>query len=262
MPISTGLTKTIRKQAYARFFDEAIGSASMTDRKTSRVNPLFTRRSFAAAGCAALVLSQPSCAHANGAEALVALEQQHGGRLDVFIQEIGTGRTLVYQADERFLLESTFKGPLAAMVLARVEARQHELEHTVSYGLPDLLPASPVTTAHVAAGKLTVGSLTEAILEQSDNTAANLLLHRVGGPSAVTAWLRSLGDNVTNISRYELIGGWSGIKDTTTPRAIAGTATCISLGNVLRPPMRTLNNRWMAANAVGARRLRAAFPSS
>lgn len=222
----------------------------------------LTRRGLAAAGFAALAVGKTTTAHADGSDAIAALEQKHGGRLGVFVQDTGTGRTLAYRADERFLLGSTFKGPLAAMVFARVDAGRDDLAHPVPYGPHDLLPASPITTAHVAAGMLTVGALVQAILERSDNTAANLLLRRVGGPPALTAWLRSHGDTVTNIDSYELVGGWSGTKDSTTPRAIAATAARISLGDVLRPPVRALNNRWMAANVVGGKRLRAAFPPS
>ena len=74
----------------------------------------------------------------------------------------------------------------------------------------DLLPASPITTAHLAEGHLTVGELCQAILERSDNAAANLLLARIGGPASLTAYARGLGDTVTRFDRYELINGWSG----------------------------------------------------
>ncbi len=176
--------------------------------------------------------------------------------------QAGSERILAHRADERFLLASTFKGPLAGMVLARVDAGTDALDRPVRYGRGDLLPAAPVTTAHVSAGMLTVGELTAAILEHSDNTAANLLLRRVGGPRALTAWLRGIGDGVTSIDRYELIGGWSGMEDTTTPRAMAATAARISLGSVLRPSTRALNNRWMAGNVVGRQRLRGAFAAA
>lgn len=220
----------------------------------------LTRRGFAAAGFAALAIGKTKTVYAEGTNAIAALEQKHGGRLGVFVQDTGTGRTLAHRADERFLLGSTFKGPLAAMIFARVDAGQDDLAHPVPYGPHDLLPASPITTVHVSAGMLTVGALVQAILERSDNTAANLLHRRVGGPPALTAWLRSHGDTVTNIDSYELVGGWSGTKNTTTPRTIAAMAARISLGDVLRPPTRALNNRWMAANVVGGRRVRAAFP--
>jgi beta-lactamase class A len=44
---------------------------------------------------------------------------------------------------------------------------------------------------------MTLSELCQAALQVSDNTAANLLLHTVGGPPAVTAFARSIGDQRT-----------------------------------------------------------------
>ena len=192
--------------------------------------------------------------------AIAGIEDRHGGRLGVFARDTGTGRIVAHRADERFLLMSTFKGPLAAMVLARVDAGADALDRPVPYGSRDLVVASPVTAAHAAAGALTIAQLVAAILERSDNTAANLLLRRVGGPGALTAWLRSAGDRVTTVARYEATPGQSGPENTTTPRAIAATAARISLGDLLRPSSRALNDRWMMGNALGSQRLRGGFP--
>ncbi len=192
---------------------------------------------------------------------IAAIERRHGGRLGVFVLDTGSGRTLAHRADERFLLCSTFKGPLAALVLARVDAGQDSLSSSVRYGRKDLLPASPVTEAHVGQGALPVGALCEAILQYSDNAAANLLMARVGGPAAVTRYVRTIGDQVTRIDRYELAAGEnSGDLDTTTPRAIAATARTIALGDVLKPASRALMERWMGECARGKVRLRASFP--
>ena len=194
-------------------------------------------------------------------DAFATIETRRGGRLGVFAIDTATGRTLAHRPDERFLMQSTFKGPLAAMVLARVDRRADRLENTIPYGTKDLLPASPVTTGHVAQGEMTVGDLCKAILERSDNAAANLLLARVGGPASLTGYVRTLGDTTTRFDRYEMIDGWSGIKDTTTPRAIAGLARIFVLGNALSVASRTLLQHWMALNVPGRARLRAALPA-
>jgi beta-lactamase class A len=196
-------------------------------------------------------------------DALAAIEARHGGRLGVFAADTGSGRVLAHRADERFLLCSTFKGVLAAMVLARVDAGQDSLAAMVPYGRQDLISHAPVTAAHVGAGALPVGVLTEAILSVSDNTAANLLLARVGGPAALTRFARGMGDTVTRFDRYELSAGDpSGDKDTTTPRAIVGTAQRMLLGDVLRPASRAQLERWMVACAVGLGRLRGGLPTA
>lgn len=220
----------------------------------------LTRRA-AAVGLSAVVAARVIPARAVSEPAIAAIETRHGGRLGVFVLETGSGRTLSHRADERFLLCSSFKGLLATMVLSRVDAGRDDLARLVRYGPRDLVVVSPVTSAHVAQGGLSVGELCAAILTVSDNAAANLLLAQVGGPPALTAYLRGLGDAVTRCDRIEpRIGTWNGTMDTTTPRAIVATARTLLLGDALRPASRAQLERWMQANVVGRTRLRAAFP--
>ncbi|MGI4976770.1 MAG: class A beta-lactamase [Janthinobacterium lividum] len=221
---------------------------------------MATRRGVLGGAC--VLLASARGAQGDGGDAIAAIERRRGGRLGVFAVDAGTGAVLAHRADERFMLCSTFKGVLAGLVLWRVDAGRDALDERVAYGRGDLLPASPVTEAHVAEGAMSVGALCAAILAVSDNAAANLLLARVGGPAALTAFARRLGDGVTRFDRYELAAGErSGVLDTTTPRAIAGLARSLVLGDVLAEASRARLEAWMAACTVGGTRLRAAFPA-
>jgi beta-lactamase class A len=115
---------------------------------------------------------------------IVDIEQRHGGRLGVFAVDTGSGRTLAYRADERFLMCSTFKGLLAALIYARVDAGEEHLSRMISYTESDLIFTSPITKANVGKGAMSVGDLAQATLEYSDNTAAILLMRSAGGPAA------------------------------------------------------------------------------
>jgi beta-lactamase class A len=193
--------------------------------------------------------------------AIAAIEKRHGGRLGVFVLDTGSGRTLAHRADERFFLCSSFKGLLAAMILSRVDAGRDAPDRLVPFGPKDLVSHAPVASAHVAEGALPVGTLCAAILEFSDNTAANLLLARVGGPAGLTAYVRSLGDTETRIDSFEPVNtDRPRDRDITTPRAIVGLARTTVLGNALAPASRAWLEREMAANVAGRTRLRAAFP--
>lgn len=190
------------------------------------------------------------------------IERRHGGRLGVYAIDTGSGRTLAYRAEERFLMCSTFKGLLAASVLSRVDASKETLDREVPYTDKDLIFTSPVTKANVAQGAMSVKALCQAIVEVSDNTAAILLMRSVGGPSGLTQFIRSLGDGVTRFDRYEPVSNqYSGVLDTTTPRAITGTAQKILLGNVLRPKSRDQLEAWMIACKPGLKRIRSALPA-
>lgn len=194
---------------------------------------------------------------------LAALEAHAGGRLGVAALDTGTGRRLAHRAGERFPMCSTFKVLLAGTVLQRVDRGEARLDLRLPYGKADLLAYAPVTTARLAEGGLTVDELCAAAVEVSDNTAANLLLASVGGPAAVTAFARSLGDPVTRLDRTEpaLNEARPGDpRDTTTPDAMAGTLRALLLGPALKPESRARLEGWMAACTTGGTRLRAGIP--
>lgn len=220
-----------------------------------------TRRSVAFS--LPLLLGMGVAAPLFAAESPIAdIERRYGGRLGVFAIDTGSGRTLAYRADERFLMCSTFKGLLAAQVLSRVDSGKESLERLVHYTEKDLIFTSPVTKANVMRGAMPVGDLCRAIVEVSDNTAAILLMRSVGGPQSLTRFVRSLGDNVTRSDRYEpKSNAYSGMLDTTTPRAIATSASRILLGDVLSVQSRRQLEEWMVSCKPGLNRIRAALPA-
>jgi beta-lactamase class A len=185
-----------------------------------------------------------------------AMEQRLGGRLGVW-----SSSGLVWRADERFLMCSTFKGLLAGAVLAKVDAGTENLERMIPYGPADLLEYAPVTRAHVSEGRLPVHTLCEAAVEVSDNTAANLLLAATGGPAALTGFIRTLGDGVTRLDRNEpTLNVADGEKDTTSPKAIAASYGRLVLGEKLKPASKALLADWMVKGTTGTTKLRARLP--
>jgi beta-lactamase class A len=224
------------------------------------MTPLLTRRDVAA-GIGALTISPAILPVAAAGNPIAGIEHRHGRRLGVFALDTGSGRSLAYRADEHFVLCSSFKALLAAQVLARVDAGEESLGRMIAYGEKDMMFTSPVTKAHLRDGALPVKTLCQAIVEVSDNTAAILLMRSVGGPAAITRFIRSLGDTVTRLDRYEPdLNLYSGELDTTTPRAILVSARAILLGDALKPASRAMLEGWMIASTTGSKRLRAAFP--
>jgi beta-lactamase class A len=195
---------------------------------------------------------------------IAAIESHHGGRLGVAALDTATGRRIEYRPAERFAMCSTFKLALVAAVLAQVDAHKTSLDDRIPYGTADLLGYAPVTKAHVQEGAMTVRALCEATIEYSDNTAANLLLTLLGGPEAVTAYVRSVGDAVTRLDRNEptLNTNLPGdVRDTTSPAAMLGTMQTILLGRVLSATSSSLLEGWLIANTTGTHRLRAGVPA-
>ena len=142
--------------------------------------------------------------HAAGedlAQRLAALEARHGVRIGGAIHNRSTGARLGHNADERFLMCSTFKALLAGHILARVDRGEETLDRRIVVKKADLVDWSPVVETRVGGKGISIAELCEATITFSDNAAANLLLAASGGPEAVTAFLRGLGDAVTRLDR-------------------------------------------------------------
>jgi beta-lactamase class A len=195
--------------------------------------------------------------------ALATYERETGGRIGLYAENLVTGRKIVWRAEERFVMCSTFKASLAAFVLARADRGEEQLDAMIPFGADDLQDYAPVARQNLAKGAMSVAQMCEGAVELSDNTCANLLLARLGGPAALTAFWRSIGDTVSRLDHNEPELNRSppgDPHDTTTPAAMAGNLQRFLLGKVLSPDSRERLTRWMLDCKTGGKRLRAGLP--
>ena len=151
----------------------------------------------------------------------------------------------------------------AAAVLHRVDLKQDQLTRFITYTKADLLEYAPMTKAHVDEGGMMLGALCAAAIQQSDNTAGNLLLKTIGGPEGLTRYARSLGDKDTRLDRVEpfLNSAMPGDeRDTTTPAAMLEDLRVLLAGDALTPAARDQLDAWLAGNETGVDMLRAGLP--
>lgn len=237
---------------------------------------MLSRRNFVVSGVAALVLPtlangqtnkkyrwEPADLTALNA-ALTALEIQSGGRLGVALLDTQSGQVASYRGDERFLMLSSFKTLAAAYVLHRSDQGLDTLDRRMPITEADILEYAPVTRLHVGPEGMTLAELCHATITTSDNTAVNLMHRSYGGPAALTAFIRSLGDDVTRHDRYEPelnVLNAAEPMDTTSPNAMTSTLNTLLFGAVLKPDSRQLLQSWLIANTTGDKRLRAGLPS-
>ncbi|MFF1614075.1 class A beta-lactamase [Amycolatopsis sp. NPDC058278] len=189
------------------------------------------------------------------------LERSFDARLGVYALDTGSGREIAHRADERFGYASAHKAFSAAAVLQRTGIE--DLAKVLTYSRADLQENSPVTEKHVGTG-ISLRDAIDAALRYSDNTAANLLFRELGGPPGLAAALRAIGDTTTHVDRTEpalndLAPG--DLRDTSTPRAMAGTLRTFALGDALAPEKRTIYTDMMRANKTGATVIRAGTPA-
>jgi beta-lactamase class A len=231
---------------------------------------MLTRRRFLTSASAAFTIaslplhSQPANSFAALSSRLADVEKSVGGRLGVAILDARSNQRAGHREAERFAMCSTFKMLLAATILHRVDTDRESLGNMLPIPKTGLIPNSPVTSRY-AGHSLLISDLCRAALTRSDNTAANILLARLGGPSAVTAFARSLGDTVTRLDRIEpeLNDTHPGeLRDTTSPAAMVGNLQLLLRGRALKPTSRQQLTDWMLANTTGTDRLLAGLPKS
>jgi beta-lactamase class A len=201
----------------------------------------------------------------DAADRIAAINARVGGRIGVAALDTGTGQHIEYKANERFPMCSTFKVLAAAAVLKLVDEGKEHLDRMVAYQEEDILEYAPVTKGHLKEGRMTLGNLCAAAIEQSDNTAGNLLLGTIGGPVGLTSFLRALGDETTRLDRMEpdlntAIPGDE--RDTTTPAAMRDDLVRLLTGDVLSPASRHQLETWLTRNETGAQMIRARVPTS
>jgi Beta-lactamase class A len=228
----------------------------------------FSRRTFFA-GAASTLLAN-ACAHRfapaqrDFSTAVAAIQVRVGGRIGAYMLDTQSQLELAFNARERFAMCSTFKLMLVAAILKRVEAGALSLEGRLPVREQDMVPYAPITSKHVAAGSMIVRDLCAAAMMVSDNAAANILLQPLGGPAALTQFLRDIGDQVTRLDRMEVELNTNlpgDLRDTTAPQAMVGSMQKVLVSEVLAPQSRQQLIAWMQQSTTGLNRLRAGVPA-
>jgi beta-lactamase class A len=188
------------------------------------------------------------------------LEQAHDAVIGLFAVNLISGVTISHRAQDPFAMCSTFKTYAAARVLEMVERGQLTLDQSVFVD-PAAVVANSPRTGPRAGTEMTLSELCQAALQVSDNTAGNLLLHTIGGPPAVTAFARSIGDQRTRLDRWEteLNSAIPGdLRDTSTPEALGGGYRALLGAQAPGPSRRRQLEDWMRANETSS--MRAGLP--
>lgn len=210
------------------------------------------------------VLSLPAMADKSFLDGVQKIEAGLNARIGVVVLNTQTGASDIYRGSERFPLLSTFKTLACAHLLHLAEQGQVSLDALVPIKRSDLVPYAPVTEKQIGGPGMSPRSLCHATMTTSDNTAANLILRATGGPSALTGFLRTLGDQTTRLDRWEVelnsaIPGDE--RDTTTPLAMIATLRKLALDDALSTGSRRQLIDWMKGTRVADQLLRSVLPS-
>ncbi|MCS0402350.1 CARB family carbenicillin-hydrolyzing class A beta-lactamase [Vibrio diabolicus] len=196
-------------------------------------------------------------------EDISLIEQQTSSRIGVSVWDTQTDERWDYRGDERFPLMSTFKTLACATMLSDMDSSKLSKNATAKVDERSIVVWSPVMDK-LAGQNTRVEHACEAAMLMSDNTAANLVLNEIGGPKAVTMFLRSIGDKATRLDRLEprLNEATPGDnRDTTTPNAMVNTLRTLIEGETLSYESRVQLKIWMQDNKVSDSLMRSVLPT-
>lgn len=223
------------------------------------------------------------------------------GTVGIAVHHVGTGRLVTVDADRAFPMASVFKLPVAIAVLRRVQTGGLTLETPITIAPEAYYPGySPLRDAkNRAEATVTVRDLVETMMVDSDNTAVDVLMARMGGADAVNAELRAAGVPDVSVHRTEgevmadldglgaaPAGGWTysalvagearataegkragrakflaDSRDTATPTALANLLARLDRGEVLDAERTKILVGMLDRNKTGGRRFRAGLPA-
>ncbi|MCY9828189.1 class A beta-lactamase [Vibrio chagasii] len=196
-------------------------------------------------------------------ESIEQIESRVSARIGVAVYDSATKQTWSYKGDERFPMMSTFKTLACANLLYDAENKGLDLDSKVSIKSRDLIVWSPVTKELVGKG-ISLRDACNATMTMSDNTAANIVLGGIGGPNALTQFLRSIGDSNTRLDHLEpeLNHARPGdARDTTTPNSIVMTLNELMYSDTLSQASKATLKGWMMGNKVSDGMFRSILPS-
>ncbi len=159
-----------------------------------------------------------------------AIDERTEGVIGVAAIDLSSGRTLEWNADVVCPSASTIKVPVMAAVYRHVS-----LDRTVTLTPRDLIGSSERLELLLRRGpaSLSIRELVSAMIEVSDNTAANALIE-LAGMDRVNAMLDELGLHATRLRRRMLDGAAArrGDDNTSTPLELARLAELLYRGKL------------------------------
>jgi beta-lactamase class A len=202
---------------------------------------------------------------------LDAIARTAPGRLGIAVVDVATGERFTVHGDEAFPLASVAKLAIATVAFRMSDQRKLDLDERIAVTRGDLRHDSDLADDHPRGASFALWELIRAMLVSSDNTASDVVLRRVGGPSIVTDVLRRL--NIRNLtvrkSEAELAADVRakrrfarGGENAGTPNALADLLVGIA---TQRYTLVDSTNEFLLDLddvVTGRRRLRAGFPAA
>jgi len=216
---------------------------------------------------ALLTLAAPLSAQATLHQQISSIAQDAQGKVFVACSLPGIALDCDLNAHGHPPMQSTFKLPLAIVVLQQVERGKLALDQPIRFLPSDRYPGtySPLQDAHPDANvDVPLSELLQLAVGKSDNTAADILLRILGGPEVVQDSLNKLGLRTIHVRDSE-----RGLHDDfqaqyrndAEPAAMVALLRLLADHSPLNAEHTALLNRWMTESTTGLHRIKGLLPA-
>ena len=148
----------------------------------------------------------------------------------VFFVELESGSYVDLNASSAFPAASTIKIPILIAFFQDVDAGKMRLDETLTIRREMVAAGSGVLQYQPVGTQLTAEEVANKMITVSDNTAANMLINRLGGIEALNERFRSWGLTTTVIRN--LLPDLQGT-NSTTPKELGSLIAMVSKGNLV-----------------------------
>jgi len=118
------------------------------------------------------------------------------GKIGVFALLMEEDRSVSFNGNERFAMQSVVKLPVAMTVIRQVNEGKFKLDQKAKFTTADLAnpnQRSPLRDKNPKGGEVTIDELIRLALVESDGTACDVLTRLAGGPAAIQSFIDSFG---------------------------------------------------------------------
>ena len=123
------------------------------------------------------------------------------GTVGVFARKLGSASSVTYNANERFPSASVIKVVILLSLFQYAEKHPGVFAQRLTLRLGDFVGGSEVLDGYNPGNTISVDTLAHAMIEQSDNTASNVLINYLGF-DRITATIRNAGLTKTQLHRH------------------------------------------------------------
>lgn len=189
------------------------------------------------------------------------------GTIGVAIKDLSNGKTLVFNKNHKFPMQSVYKFPLAMAVLAEVDKGKFALDQKILVTKKDLLPNtwSPMREKYPEGNvELTLAEILSFTVSQSDNNGCDILFRLLSGTANVDKYIKSLGIKDMSIvaTEEEMHAAWDvQYTNWSKPKAMLKLLEIFNKGNKLSKSSNEFLWKIMTETSTGPNRIKGFLPS-